>query len=387
MRNFHVGTITDIPIRLNITFVVFLPVLAWLISRPAQLAAYAGFVASISPHEVDIAMLQTGNTPIVIGVAAALGLFVGVLLHELGHSWTARRYGITITSITLWIFGGMAHMEDLPEDWNVEFYVALAGPAMSVLVAAVCYALLFVVPAQPVVVFVIGWLAVINLTLAIFNMIPAFPMDGGRVLRALLARSRPYAEATQTAASVGKGMAILLAVVAVLAFAPIMLLVAMFVYVAAGAESRATVMRDLLADMTARDLMSTDVRTVTPETTVDEFLDRVVTERTTAYPVMDKDTVTGLVTLNTVRSVDPAKRSSTTVADVMGAAPPSVGPDDDAFEAMRVLGESKGDRVLVVEDGRFVGQITSEDFMSAIEVLQGIGTRRERDIEMPDGYA
>jgi CBS domain-containing protein len=212
-------------------------------------------------------------------------------------------------------------------------------------------------------------------------------MDGGRVLRALLARSRPYAEATQTAASVGKGMAILLAVVAVLAFAPIMLLVAMFVYVAAGAESRATVMRDLLADMTARDLMSTDVRTVTPETTVDEFLDRVVTERTTAYPVMDKDTVTGLVTLNTVRSVDPAKRSSTTVADVMGAAPPSVGPDDDAFEAMRVLGESKGDRVLVVEDGRFVGQITSEDFMSAIEVLQGIGTRRERDIEMPDGYA
>ncbi|QLD86035.1 site-2 protease family protein [Natronomonas halophila] len=386
MRNFHVGTITGIPIRLNITFVIFLPVLAWLISRPAQLAAYAGFVASISPHEVDIALLQTGNTPIVIGVAAALGLFVGVLLHELGHSWTARRYGITITSITLWIFGGMAHMEDLPEDWNVEFYVALAGPAMSVLVAAVCYALLFVVPAQPVVVFVIGWLAVINLTLAIFNMIPAFPMDGGRVLRALLARSRPYAEATQTAAAVGKGMAILLAVVAVLAFAPIMLLVAMFVYVAAGAESRATVMRDLLADMTARDLMSTDLRTVTPETTVDEFLDRVVTERTTAYPVMDKGTVTGLVTLSTVRNVDSTKRSSTTVADVMGPAPPSVGPDDDAFEAMRTLGESKGDRVLVIEDGRFVGQITSEDFLSAIEVLQGIGTRRV-DIEAPDGYA
>lgn len=387
MRNFHVGTITGIPIRLNITFVVFLPVLAWLISRPAQLAAYAGFVASISPHEVDIAVLQTGNTPIIIGITAALGLFVGVLLHELGHSWTARRYDITITSITLWIFGGMAHMEDLPEDWNVEFYVALAGPVMSVLVAAVCYALLFVVPAQPVVVFVIGWLAVINLTLAIFNMIPAFPMDGGRVLRALLARSRPYAEATQTAASVGKGMAILLAVVAVLAFAPILLLVAMFVYVAAGAESRATVLRDLLADMTARDLMSTDVRTVTPETTVDEFLDRVVTERTTAYPVMEKGTVTGLVTLNTVRNVDPAKRGSTTVADVMGPAPPSVGPDDDAFEAMRVLGESKGDRVLVTEDGRFIGQITTDDFLSAIEVIQGIGTRREREIEMPDGYA
>ncbi|MEF8809192.1 site-2 protease family protein [Natronomonas sp.] len=387
MRNFHVGTITGIPIRLNITFLIFLPVLAWLISRPAQLTAYAGFVAGISPHEVDIALLQTGNTPTVIGIVAALGLFVGVLLHELGHSWTARRYDITITSITLWIFGGMAHMENLPEDWNVEFYVALAGPAMSLLVAAACYGLLFVVPAQPVVVFVIGWLAVINLTLAIFNMIPAFPMDGGRVLRALLARSRPYAEATQTAASVGKGMAILLAVVAVLAFAPILLLVAMFVYVAAGAESRATVMRDLLADMTARDLMSTDVRTVTPETTVAEFLDRVVTERTVAYPVMEKGTVTGLVTLNTVRNVDPAKRDSTTVADVMGPAPPSVDPDADAFEAMQALGESRSDRVIVVEDGRFIGEITSEGFMRAIEVLQGIGSHRGRDIEAPDGYA
>jgi Zn-dependent protease len=400
MRNVHVGTITGIPIRLNITFLLFLPVLAWLISRPTQLAAYAGFVAAISPHEVDIALLQSGTTPIVVGIAAAVGLFVGVLLHELGHSWTARRYDITIVSITLWIFGGMAHMEDLPEDWDVEFYVALAGPAMSVLVAAVCYGLLFVVPAQPVVVFVIGWLAVINLTLAVFNMLPAFPMDGGRVLRALLARSRPYADATRTAAAVGKGMAILLAVLAVLAFAPILLLVAMFVYVAAGAESRATVMRDLLADMTARDLMSTDIRTVTPETTVAEFLDRVVTERTTAYPVMDKGTVTGLVTLNAVRTVDPAKRASTTVADVMGPAPPSVDPETDAFEALNTLGQSRSDRVLVIEreaaasegptgetpvGGRFVGQITAEDFLAAIEVLQGIGSRR--DLEVPDGYA
>jgi len=261
-----------------------MPVLAWLISRPAQLAFYAGAVERLSPHSVDLAAFQAGNTPLLLGGAAAVGLFVGVLLHELGHSWTARRYGITITSITLWIFGGMAHMEDLPEDWNVEFYVALAGPAMSLLVAAVCYGLLLVLPPVPVVVFVVGWLAVINVSLAVFNMLPAFPMDGGRVLRALLARSRPYAEATRTAAAVGKGMAVLLALVAVFAFAPILLLAALFVYVAAGAESRATVLRDLLADVTVRELMSTDVRTVAPETTVDEFLDRVVTERTMAAP-------------------------------------------------------------------------------------------------------
>ena len=385
MKNFEIGRITGIPIRLNATLVVFLPLLAWLISREAQLAFYAGLVNRIAPQAIDVGAIQSGSTPVVVGVATATGLFVGVLLHELGHSWTARRYGVTITSITLWIFGGMAHMENLPEDWDVELYVALAGPAMSVLVGAVCYALLFVLPAQPILVFVVGSLAVINVTLAIFNLVPAFPMDGGRVLRALLARSRPYAEATQTAAAVGKLMAVLMAVFAVLAFAPLLLLIAMFVYVAAGAESRTTVVRELLRDMTARELMSTEIRTVTPETTVAEFLDRVLTERTTAYPVMDRGTVTGVVTLDSVRKVPQKERESTTVADVMGAAPASVSPDSDAFGALMAMSTARGERVLVVEDGRFVGQITASDFMTALEVMQGLGPRRK--VELPDGYA
>jgi Zn-dependent protease len=385
MKNFEIGRITGIPIRLNVTLVVFLPLLAWLISREEQLSFYAGVVDSIAPRAVDAAAVQSGTAPVIVGVATALGLFIGVLLHELGHSWTARRYGITITSITLWIFGGMARMEDLPEDWNVELYVALAGPAMSVLVGAACYASLFVLPAQPILVVVVGSLAVINVTLAIFNLVPAFPMDGGRVLRALLARSRPYAEATRTAATVGKFMAVLIAVLAVLAFAPILLLVAMFVYVAAGAESRATVLRELLEGVTVRELMSTDVRTVTPETTVAEFLDRVLTERTTAYPVMERGTVTGVVTLDSIRSVPVDDRETTTVTDVMGSSPPTVAPDADAFDALSAMSATAGDRVLVVEEGRFVGQLTTDDFMTAIEVLQGLGTRR--GVELPDGYA
>ena len=386
MYNFRIGTVTDIPIRVNVTLLVFLPVLAWLISRPAQIAAYAGFIETISPHAVDMGVLATGNTPILVGVITAIGLFAGVLLHELGHSWTARRYGITISSITLWIFGGMAHMEDLPEDWNVEFWVAIAGPITSVLLGIGFYGLLQVVPPDPIVIFVVGWLAVVNVSLAIFNLLPAFPMDGGRILRALLARNRPYAAATQTAASVGKGMAILMAVFAVFAFAPLLLLIAMFVYIAAGSESKATVLRDLLRGMTVRDLMSTDVRTVTPETTVADLIDRIVTERTTAYPVMDRGTVTGVVTLDAVRTVAERDRPTTSVTDVMGATPPTVSPDTDAFEALRALSESKTDRVLVVEDGRFIGQVTTADFMNAIEVLQGLGIRRG-GIEAPDGYA
>lgn len=385
MRSFDIGRITGIPIRLNITLVVFLPLLAWLISREGQLGFYTGVVNQISPQAIDTATVQSGSMPEVVGAATAIGLFVGVLLHELGHSWTARRYGVSISSITLWIFGGMAHMEDLPEDWDVELYVALAGPAMSVLVGAICYGLLFIVPPQSTVVLVVGSLAVINVTLAVFNLLPAFPMDGGRVLRALLARTRPYAEATQTAATVGKLMAILMAILAVFALAPILLLIAMFIYIAAGAESRTTVLRELLRGVTVRELVSSDVRTVTPETTVAEFLDRVLAERTTVYPVMDRGTVTGVVTLASVRQVDPEDRETTTVADVMGGAPPSVEPDADAFEALLAMSAAEGDRLLVVEEGRFVGQLTAADFMTAIEVLQGLGPRKE--IDLPDGYA
>lgn len=385
MKNFEIGRITGIPIRLNLTLVVFLPLLAWLISRESQLAFYTALVNRISPQSIDIAVIQSGATPLIVGASTAIGLFVGVLLHELGHSWTARRYGITISSITLWIFGGLARMEDLPEDWNIELYVALAGPAMSALVGAVCFGLLFALPTQPILVFVVGSLAIINVTLAIFNLLPAFPMDGGRVLRALLARSRPYTEATQIAAFVGKLLAVLMAVFAVLAFAPLLLLIAMFVYIAAGAESRATVLRDLLRGLTVRELQSTDVRTVSPETTVADFLDRVVAERTTAYPVLDRETVIGLVTLESVRTVPREEHASTTVADVMGPTPPTVEPDADAFDALATMSTTKGDRVLVVEDGRFMGQVTSSDFMTAIEVLQGLGPRQK--IEVPDGYA
>ena len=385
MRNFEIGRITGIPIRLNVTLVVFLPLLAWLISREEQLGFYAGVVNGISPRAIDVAAIGSGSTPILAGTATAVGLFAGVLLHELGHAWTARRYGVTISSITLWIFGGMAHMEDLPDDWDVELYIAVAGPAMSVLVATVCYGLLFVVPSGPVFLFVVGSLAVINATLAVFNLLPAFPMDGGRVLRALLARSRPYAEATRTAATVGKGMAILMAIFAVFAFAPILLLIAMFIYIAAGAESRTTVLRELLRGLTVRELMSTDVRTVTPETTVEEFFERVLADRTTAYPVMDRSTVTGLVTLESVREVPPEERETTAVVDVMDATPPSIEPDADAFEALLAMSSARGDRVFVVEDSRFVGQLTADDFTTALEVLQGIGPRRELDL--PDGYA
>jgi len=390
MRSFTVGRILGIPIRLSPTLLLFLPLLVWLIA--GQIELYADLIDGISPIGIDEAAVTGGDTPIVIGIAAAVGLFVGVLLHELGHSVVAMRYDIPIASITLWIFGGLARMEDLPEDWSIEFWVAIAGPVTSVGVGAVCYAALFVLPASapPVLVFVVAWLAVINVTLAVFNMLPAFPMDGGRVLRALLARRRPYVEATAIAAKVGRFFGGAMVILGILNLAPILALVGFFVYVAAGAESRVTALRAVLEDVTAADLLTGEPLSVPPDTSVQALLGRMLSDRRTGYPVTDADgTLLGIVSLPELTSVADGDRSSTTVADVMFESPPTVAPEDSAFAVFELLAETDADRVVVLEDGRVQGTIDNEAIVAYIELLQGIGpvATEEPEVAPPDGYA
>jgi Zn-dependent protease/predicted transcriptional regulator len=388
MWSFRVGTVTGIPIRVNVTLLLFLPVLAWLISGGEQLTAYAGVIEALSAQSVEVEVLQAGNTGWLVGALGALGLFASVLVHELGHSWTAMRYDIDIASITLWIFGGMAHMTDLPEEWDKEFWIALAGPVTSVLLGVGFLGLLQVVPTGvPVLVFLVGFLGIVNITLAVFNMLPAFPMDGGRIFRALLARGRPYAAATHTAARVGKGFAVLMGLFGLFGGAPLLVLVALFVYVAAGAESKATALRDLFEGVTVRDLMTPmeDVLTVRGDQTLAQLVDRIVFDRLSAYPVVDAgDHVVGTVTLGSLSGVDPAEREALTIGDVMGDAV-TVSADDPAFEALQAFGESGDAPVVVTEDDRVVGVLTREDVARAMEVLQGL--RTDSRPVVPDGYA
>jgi len=393
MRSFTIGRVLDIPIRINLSLLLFVPLLVWLIA--GQIELYGDVVNAVSPTTVDVEPLTEGSTPWVIGLTAALGLFVGVLLHELGHSVAAMRYGIGIASITLWIFGGLARMEDLPEDWGIEFWVALAGPLTSVGIAVVCYLALFAIPssAPAIVIFVVAWLAVINLTLAIFNMLPAFPMDGGRIFRALLARNRPYVEATAIAAKTGRFFGIAMVLLGVLQFAPLLVLVGFFVYVAAGAESRVVTLRDLLKDVTAGDLLREDASSVTTDTTVQALLGRMFEDRQTGYPVLDDGQLVGLVSLAGLRSVPAADRSTTTVADVMTPEPPTAAPDAPAFDVLELLATTGADRVVIVEDGpdgvRLRGTLDNQSIVDYIDLVQGIGPVADagREVTPPDGYA
>ncbi|MFC4438651.1 MULTISPECIES: site-2 protease family protein [Natrialbaceae] len=378
MRNYRITSVWGIPIQLNISLVVFLPVLVWLIAASGQIDVYAAIIDDLSPAGLDVDVLQEGANPWLIGTAAAIGLFFSVAVHELGHAYVARRYGIGIRSITLWIFGGLASLESMPREWNREFWIAIAGPITSVLLGVAFVGLLQVIPAGlPVVLFVVGWLAVINVVLAIFNMLPAFPMDGGRILRALLARSRSYAEATRTAARVGTFFALLFAVVGVLSWNPVLILIALFVYGTATTESRTTMLDELLTGVTAANVMDASVRTVGANDTVADFTDRMLRDRRSEYVVLDDGEIAGLVTLSSLKRVDRDGHESTTVRSVMSTDVPTVEPTMPAFDVLVAMRD--GPLVVVVEDGDPIGTVSRGDLGRVMELRKRLGTDQPTD--------
>ncbi|MDY7080890.1 MAG: site-2 protease family protein, partial [Halobacteria archaeon] len=294
----------------------------------------------------------------------------------LGHSWVALRYGIEIESITLWILGGIAGLKSIPRDWHKEFWIAIAGPATSIGVGIVCYVALVLVPSNfPVVVFVVGWLAVMNIVLAVFNLVPAFPMDGGRILRALLARSQPHAKATQTAARVGVVFAFVFGFVGILNFNIILILLAFFIYGAAKTESGVTLLGDYLEGLTVRDVMSGgELAVVETDMPLSEFAQRMLLDKKTAYAVEEDGEIVGILTLDDVKKVKSDEMETRTVGDIAIRDSARVSIGDDAFETLMAMGQNQGRNrsALVEENGKVVGVVTQNDFGSILELRKSI---------------
>ena len=388
MRGLRIGTVVGIPVRLNWTFLLVLPLFAYLIGT--EVATIAGVMNETMGAGIDPAAISGGAVPWLLGFAAVIGLFAGVLLHEFGHSLVAMRYGYQIESITLWLLGGLANFAEFPENWKHEFWIAVAGPIVSLGVGAVCYAVFWLTPAgSNAVLFVFGYLALLNVVLAVFNMLPAFPMDGGRVLRALLARSQPHAQATQRAATVGKVFAFLMGVVGVVTFQLLLIVLAFFVYIAASGEAQQTTLKAVFEDVTVADVMTPreELHTVTENTSIAELMSRMFEERHTGYPVMDGGDLVGMVTLEDAREVREVERDAYRVGDVMATEVASVGADTDAMTALQTMQEHGVGRLPVLDaDGELVGLISRSDLMTAFNIIQTGGTpnvitgrRAERD--------
>ena len=386
MKSFRIGTLFGIPIKLDLTFLLVLPLFAFLIGH--QIEPVVDILNDTMDAGIDTDAVTGEYRHWGLGLAAAIGLFVGVLFHELGHALTARRYGYATESITLWLFGGLAALSEMPEDWKQEFNIAIAGPIVSILVGVASY-LLFVL--TPVDVdgarFVLGYLAVLNVALAVFNMLPAFPMDGGRVLRALLARNRPYARATQQAANVGKFFAILMGIFGLLVFNIILMGIAFFIYIAAAGESQQVTMRAAFDDVNVADIMTParELHTVSPDTSVAELVQRMFRERHTGYPVLEDGYLVGLVTLSDAREIRPVERDAFTVDDVMTTDLHTIDPEANPMEAIQKMQREGIGRLLVVDDrddwgtharsdqGHLVGIVSRSDVMTALDIIQQSG--------------
>ncbi|PSQ05858.1 metalloprotease [Halobacteriales archaeon QS_6_71_20] len=371
MRGIRIGRVAGIPVQLNWTFLLVLPLFAYLIG--SQVGEFSGVVADVFGVAIPADALTAGTLPWVLGTAAALGLFVSVLFHEFGHSLTAMRYGHRIEAITLWLFGGVAQFEEMPEDWRQEFAIAVMGPVVSVALGVVAYGVLVGVRLPATVAFVVGYLALMNLVLAAFNMLPGFPMDGGRVLRALLARKRPHARATRIAAEVGKVFAFLLGLVGLFGGNWLTVGLAFFVYIAASSEAQQTVMRAAFQDVTVADVMTPRERlhTVAPRDSVSTLMERMFRERHTGYPVMNRGRLVGMVTLEDAQGVSDVERDAYTVSDVMASDVVSVAADDDALVALETMQKRDVGRLAVVDaDDELVGLVSRTDLMTAFDVIK-----------------
>ncbi|WP_232686551.1 M50 family metallopeptidase [Halobacterium zhouii] len=377
MRSFTVGSAFGIPIKVDLTFLIILPVFAYLIGTQVELWANT---LNNAPFllELDTAALTDGNTEWYLGSVAAVGLFVTVVLHELGHSVVAMRFGFPIDSITLWILGGIASLSEQPEKWSDELLIAVAGPVVSILIGVVAYASLGLLPgAFDLVRFLVGYLALMNFALAAFNLLPGFPMDGGRVLRALLARNRSFARATQLAAEVGKVFAVILGIVGLLGFNLILIGIAFFIYIGASSEAQRTVMDAAFRGVEVADVMTpeSDVKTVDAEDSVTTLIERMFEERHTGYPVVRNGELAGMVTLEDARRVDEVERDAFRVDDVMTPEVYTIPQFSEAMDALDAMQEHGVGRLIVVDaNGGMVGLISRTDLMTAFNIIQSGGT-------------
>ena len=317
-----------------------------------------------------------------MGVIAALGLFASIVLHELGHALVARRYGLPIRRITLFIFGGVAEMEAEPERPAVEFWVAIAGPIVSFLVGLGCWLLLQVAGgagAGVPVVGVLAYLATINVLLAVFNLVPAFPLDGGRILRAILWYWKGSLRwATRISSSIGGGFGILLIVLGVYRvligdFVGGMwwFLIGLFVRFAAQMSYQQVLMREALRGVPARRIMTADPITAPSGITIARLIDDYVyRHHRSMFPVADNGRLVGCVSMHEIKRLPRERWLSTTVSEIMQpcSEATAIGPEMDAMEVLRLMSRSGNSRLLVTEGDRLVGIVTLRDVMNFLNV-------------------
>jgi len=318
-----------------------------------------------------------------MGIIGALGLFLSIIAHEFSHSLVARKYGIPMKGITLFIFGGVAEMDEEPPSPKVEFMMAIAGPLSSIVIALVFYGVYSMgkqgglsVPVNGV----IGYLAMINALLAGFNLLPAFPLDGGRVLRSILwGVKKNLRWATYISSRIGSGFGILLIILGVIQifrgnFVGGMwwFLIGMFLQGAAKASYQQLITRKALEGEPIRRFMKTDPVTVSPTVSLEHLVeDYIYKYHFKMFPVVeDSDRLLGCVTTKQVKEIPREDWNRKTVGEVASQCSPenTIEPQADAMKAISIMNRTGNSRLMVVEGGHLVGIIALKDLLELLSL-------------------
>jgi Zn-dependent protease/CBS domain-containing protein len=318
----------------------------------------------------------------IFGIIVVSLLFVIVTLHELGHSFAALEYGVPVKEIVLLPIGGVAQLGRIPENPIQEFVIAIAGPAvnfvLAVLMGGVAYLLqidligpLRQLADGPTLSFgsVFAYLFVYNIFLGVFNLIPAFPMDGGRVLRALLATRLNYVRATTIAVRVGRAMAWLMGLYGFLNGGFLMILVAFFVYMGAGQEEEMVKSRAILRGVTVRRAYTPDVQTLAPDQPLQAAIDLTLSTLQNSFPICGDNGLVGILTYPGLVKALSQHGAGYPIGQAMAADVKSVGLNDELFAVQQRFQEEQLDALPVLDNGQFAGLITARDIAEIYRLM------------------
>jgi Zn-dependent protease/CBS domain-containing protein len=340
-----IGSVWGIPIELHITFILLM-----------------AFVFAFTYPELYFFVL-------------ILFLFVFVVVHELSHSWVARHYNIKVRKIILYPIGGVSEIEEIPKNPKIEWRMAIAGPLASFLIGGILLALdqiitieTLPIPGLEVTGNLLFTLGILNLLLGAFNLIPAFPMDGGRVFRALLAERMKYSDATKYAAFIGRFLGIMMAVFGIF-YNLWLTIIGVFIYIGASEEAESTIVSTTMARVRVKDVMYPEAAVAKPETTLGEALEIMFKARYHDILVEKDGFLQGIVTWNEVMKVKPEERNQLHV-EQLPVKKILIFQDESILEAYKIMTKEKVDLVPVVvreDPNKVIGVVTSESIAYAVE--------------------
>lgn len=342
---------------------------SWKLGRFAGIDVYihATFLLLIGFVGFSYWQQEKTYSAVLSGIGFILALFLCVVLHEYGHALTARRYGITTRDITLYPIGGVARLERMPDDPRQELRVALAGPAVNVLIAAVLLAWLFFTGALPSVASLsvtsgtfLERLMLVNATLALFNLIPAFPMDGGRVLRALLATRLEYTQATHIAAVIGQGVAVVFGFIGLFSN-PFLVFIALFVWIGAEQEASMVRMKTSLGGIPVSRAMVTEFHTLEASNPLSRAVEYILVGSQHDFPVLDGGQVVGILTRQDLMKALAQRGEDFPVSSIMSREFRSVDSYDMLESAFASMQACQCHTMPVTHAGQLVGLLTMEN--------------------------